>query len=164
MKKRVFCLLCAVALLCGCDEASRYNDERTGTSIDVIDAITIGATARSQIKISLGENQSGYVSVSIGGYQILYNDYLTKEQVDKFDKRLVCDATLLGDASAWFRCGWTQYDPMTGRWRGVLGGDWSAASHSRLIYLDNALNIDVLVGDRREGFFTLYFTSEGYLF
>ncbi|MDR2034447.1 MAG: hypothetical protein LBP89_07435 [Helicobacteraceae bacterium] len=166
MKKRVFCLLSAIALLCGCDDGNRHSDDRTGTSIAVIDKITLsGTTARSQIKVSLGDNQSGYISVLIGGYSLIANEYLTKEQADRFDKRLVCDATLLGGGLASFRCGWTQRDLTTGEWSGVLGNDWSGASASRIVSLSSdTLNVEVLVGDRREGFFALYFTLEGYLF
>ncbi|MDR2638701.1 MAG: hypothetical protein LBC09_02555, partial [Helicobacteraceae bacterium] len=151
-------------LLSGCDESSRRSDERTGASIGIINRVTINGAARSQIAISLGDNQSGYVSASVDGYRLFTNDYLTKTQIDNFNKHLVCDATFRSGGNASFRCGWTQYDPYTGTWIGALGGDWSGASPSRPISLSDRVEIEVLISDRREARFWLYFDGEGYLY
>ncbi|MDR1912268.1 MAG: hypothetical protein LBQ52_08000 [Helicobacteraceae bacterium] len=161
MKRTIFCLL-ALFAFSGCDEGGRYNDERSGTSIEVIDRVRINGIARSRIKISLGENQSGYVSVLSGLETLLSPQYVTKEQIDVYEKHIVCDLTRLSYSSANIRCGWTQKNRF-GYWDGVLGGDDSQTRWQN-VSLSAAVQIDVKISDRKEGNFWLYIDGSGYLY
>lgn len=151
----------ALFLFSGCDESVRHNDERSGTSIEAIDRITINDVARSRIKISLGENQSGYVSVSSGFWTLLSPQYVTKEEINAYEKHLVCDLTRLS-SSANIRCGWTQRNRW-GSWEGVLGNDYSQ-TYWQNVSLSSSLQIDVKISDRKEGNFWLYIDGNGYLY
>jgi hypothetical protein len=158
-----FCLLTALLTFIGCDETSRHIDDTTGASVSIIDRVTINGAARTQLKVSLGDNQSGYVSAFINGSSLFSPEYLTTEQASNFDKHLVCDVVSLGGSSLTMRCGWTQYDPTRGVWRGALSGDWGA---SRLVSasLSDTLRIAVTIGDRNKGDMSLYISGDGYLY
>jgi hypothetical protein len=161
----LFCLLTTLLAftLSGCDETSRHNDDRTGASVEIIDRVTIGSVARTRLKLSLGDNASGYVSASINGLSLFYPEYVTANQIDNYNKHLVCDVTLSGGASLTMRCGWTQYNPIIGDMDGALSGDWGS-SILTTASIGDTLHVIVTISDRKEGDLSLYIDGSGYLY
>ncbi|MDR0747036.1 MAG: hypothetical protein LBE89_03990 [Helicobacteraceae bacterium] len=164
MKKTALCLF-TLLVFSGCEleRTDDYQDERTGASVEILQRVTIDTTARTRLKISIGDNQSAYISASINGYRLFSSEYLTASQVDILSKHLVCDTIWLG-GGATLRCGWTQRDSFNSEnWTSALAGNWGSSSYV-WAPSNSYLRITITVSDRKKGDLRLYINNDGYLY
>jgi hypothetical protein len=150
-------LLASIALFSGCDESARHGDERTGTSVSVVNRVTIAETAITRIRASLGENPTGYLSVYVGDSTLLYSRYISREQIANYDGQLVCEIVSLDGLNGNIRCGWARFDYLLGDYH----TDYSSCSN---VTTSGTVQIVITIGDRREGVFDFFIDGNFYLY